>query len=172
MPNIHPMVALSGWSKLRQECPANPAKTARVRRFEKCLVAKPRADSSALNPNRAMRNGWRGMRRSGPRVSLANSCQLSAAGCIKFRHALPSSPSARSVAAKSRSRTTAVPSSSGCANGASPWIHSNPCSASGSVLKNGEPAAKGWTAEPKSCRNPGSVSGNVRVAPPGSDSAS
>ena len=39
-------------------------------------------------------------------------------------------------------------------------------------LKNGEPAANGYTAEPKSCRNPGSVSGNVRAAPPGSASAS
>jgi hypothetical protein len=57
MPNIHPIVALSGASKLRQECPANPANTARVRAFEKWRAAKPRADSSALNPNFDLRKG-------------------------------------------------------------------------------------------------------------------
>ena len=37
---------------------------------------------------------------------------------------------------------------------------------SGSVLKNGEPAASGWTAEQTSCRNPGKVSSAERALPP------
>jgi hypothetical protein len=57
MPNINPMVALKGRSKLRHEWPAKPAKTARVRGFLKWLRAKACADSSAVSPNRAIRNG-------------------------------------------------------------------------------------------------------------------
>ncbi len=39
-------------------------------------------------------------------------------------------------------------------------------------MKNGDPAASGCTADPKSCTNPGSVSGKLRHAPPGSACAS
>src|SRR5271165_6970585 len=66
----------------------------------------------------------------------------------------------------------AVPSSRGCANGASGWIHSRPYFCRGLLSKKGEPAASGWIAEPRSWRNPGSVTSSVRVAPPAVAAAS
>ncbi len=45
-------------------------------------------------------------------------------------------------------------------------IHSRPCDASGSVLKNGDATPIGKTAEQTSCINPGSVSAADRTPPP------
>src|SRR3954454_16789651 len=42
----------------------------------------------------------------------------------------------------------------------------SPCFSSGRVLKNGEPAASGWTAEQTSCKNPGNVNSAERAPPP------
>src|SRR6266540_3755972 len=67
---------------------------------------------------------------------------------------------------------TAVPSSSGCASGASGWIHSRPCSLRVRPLKNGDSAAMGWIAEQTSCTKPGSVSSAERAPPPISSFAS
>src|SRR5690606_9292923 len=41
-----------------------------------------------------------------------------------------------------------------------------PYLASGNVRKNGDATPIGWIAEPRSCRNPGSVSSAVRAPPP------
>ena len=107
------------------------------------------------------------MRSTGPSASSAKLSQCMAIGSTSFRHASPSTPNSLAAASRLRSKTTAVPSSSGWASGASPWIQFRPWSANGSDEKKGEPAARGWTAEPKSCRNPGRVRGRVRHAPPG-----
>src|SRR5688500_9446312 len=61
---------------------------------------------------------------------------------------------------------TAVPSSSGCASGASGWIHSSPCLSSGSPLKKGDMTASGWMAEQTSWTKPGSVRAAERAPPP------
>src|SRR5205814_6811935 len=46
------------------------------------------------------------------------------------------------------------------------WIQVRPNRSSGSVLKNGEPAASGWTAEQTSCTKPCRVSSAERAPPP------
>ena len=76
------------------------------------------------------------------------------------------SPRPAAVSASERSSTTAVPSSSGCASGAGGWIHSTPCSASGTERMNGEASRAGGSREQVSWRNPGSVSSSVRSPPP------
>src|SRR5690606_33058494 len=57
--------------------------------------------------------------------------------------------------------------SSGCAKGISGWTHSSPWSSSGSVRKNGDPMANGWTLAQTSCTHPASVSSSLRSPPPG-----
>jgi len=61
----------------------------------------------------------------------------------------------------------ARPPSSGWAN-ATLGVHSvTPRAARSMLVKNGEDAASGWTAEHTSCWNPGKVSSAVRQPPPG-----
>ena len=80
-----------------------------------------------------------------------------------FAVAVPDWPRSRSI---ERSSRTAVPSSSGCASGASGWTHSRPCAASGNCSKHGEHTARGCTAEQISWTNPGSVNSADRAPPP------
>ena len=65
-----------------------------------------------------------------------------------------------------------MPSSNGCASAAGGSIHSTPCSASGSVRKNGEATPSGWIAEQTSWTKPGSVSSAERAPPPTVSAAS
>src|SRR5438876_5433569 len=67
------------------------------------------------------------------------------------------------VASRSPSRTTAVPSSSGCADAAGGSTQSISRSSS---RKNGEPRPIGCTAEQRSWTKPGSVSSALLVPPP------
>src|SRR4051812_8266225 len=62
--------------------------------------------------------------------------------------------------------TAAGRSSNGCASIAGGSIHCTPWVASGTVRKNGDAAAMGWTAEQMSCRQPGRVNAAVRHPPP------
>src|SRR5215216_6378693 len=91
---------------------------------------------------------------------------------MSLSYARASGPRASAVASTERSRTAADPSSKGWASGAGGWIHSRPCSSSGSVRKNGEAYPRGCMAEPRSWTNPGSVSSAERVPPPTVSSAS
>src|SRR5687767_10961589 len=109
---------------------------------------------------------------TGRSTSVASRSQPETSGESRPRYAAPSAPSRAAVSSTERSRTTAVPSSSGCASGASGWIHSRPCLLSGSPLKNGDIAASGWIAEQTSCTKPGSVSSAERAPPPISSFAS
>jgi len=118
------------------------------------------AEGSACIPNLASRNGCRGHASRRRKMSCDNSGQRTANGSITLRHATPSSPNAACASSKFRSNRIAVPSSIGCASGVGEWIHSRP-------EKNGDPAAIGCIAEPKSWWKPGSVSSMVRAAPRG-----
>ena len=64
---------------------------------------------------------------------------------------------------------TAVPSSSGCAAGASGWTQPTGSSRS---RKNGDSRPSGWIAEHTSCVKPGSVSSSERMPPPTVSAAS
>src|SRR5215208_6802205 len=93
-------------------------------------------------------------------------------GSINLRYAPASGPRAAAVASTERSRTAADPSSKGWLSVVGGWIHSRPCSSSGSVRKNGEAYPRGCMAEPRSWTKPGSVSSQERVPPPTVSSAS
>src|SRR5262249_25786843 len=76
------------------------------------------------------------------------------------------------VVSSERETITAGPSSTGCASIAGGSTHSTPWAASGTVRKNGETTAIGWTAEQTSCRQPGRVSASDRQPPPTVSAAS
>ena len=59
-----------------------------------------------------------------------------------------------------------MPSSNGCANGASGWADASPCSASGSVFRNGEASASETTVAQTSWTEPGRVNSAERSPPP------
>lgn len=80
--------------------------------------------------------------------SRASVSHLPAYGATSLRYAPASrGPKEAAVSATERARTAAVPSSQGWAMGSSGWSHSSPYRFSGIVLKTGEPAPRGWTAE-------------------------
>src|SRR5579875_2819146 len=97
-----------------------PAETARVRWPVKRLRASDCAEARPEMPKVAMRSGWRGRRSGGAKRSAANCSQWRASGSTRLRQAFASGPRTASLVLKSRSMTTASPSSSGCASGASP----------------------------------------------------
>ena len=72
-----------------------------------------------------------------------------------------------SVTCRSRDRTPARPSSSGCTRSSSGHSHSSPNRSSPSVDRNGETTPVGWKAAQSSWSSPGRVSSDVRVPPPG-----
>ena len=91
----------------------------------------------------AISAGCRGTR-NGPSTDSNSSGRAN--GAISRRYACPSSPSAAAVAATDRDTITAVPSSSGCASGASGCTSSG----SGNSRRNGEASASAWTVEQRS----------------------
>jgi hypothetical protein len=143
----------------------------RARSASNRFWARARAERIALRPKRARAKGWRGGR-GGPSSEPTIRSQSRTIGPISFSYARPSVPSVRPVASTERSSTAADPSSKGWASGADGWIHSRPCSPSGSVLKNGEAYPRGCMAEPRSWTKPGSVTSAERVPPPTVSSAS
>src|SRR5688572_19029537 len=163
--NMRAKADVNGCSSGRNECAAHPATSARAA-SPRNDEARPRAERIAWRPKRARRNGCRGMCITGRSTSVASRSQPETSGESRPRYASPSAPSRSAVASTERSSMTAVPSSSGCASGASGWIHSRPCLFSGSPLKNGDIRASGWIAEQTSCTKPGSVSSAERAPPP------
>ena len=164
-PSTNPMAALKGDPSGSVECAAIPANKARARGPPKCDSASPRAGRIAAMPNLANSNGWRGSP-SGASTSWRSCGHASASGSNSARQASPSRPRFAAVRSIERSSRTAVPSSSGCASGASGCTHSSPCAASGNCSKHGEHTAKGCTAEQISWTNPGSVNSADRAPPP------
>ncbi len=165
MPSTKPNDALNGASSETIECAAIPPKRARARSPRKWARARPRADRMPCQPNRASGTERCGGRRGASMPSSSRS-QLAASGPMSFAYAGPSAPSPAAVSAIERWSRMAVPSSSGCARGASGWIHWRPKSPSGNDRKNGDATARGWMAEQISCTKPGSVSVPDRVPPP------
>jgi hypothetical protein len=154
------------------ECAAQPANNARARSPEKVRAARPVADRAAWRPKRARARGWEGSAVRGPRTAASSFGQSAARGSSSRRYASPSGPSSVAVVSRERSSTTAVPSSSGCASGASGWSSSRPWSASGRFRRTGDPGTNGWIDEQTSCTKPGRVSSAERVPPPNVSSAS
>src|SRR6266850_7154511 len=108
----------------------------------------------------------------GPSASRKTRSQRETSGAKMSRQASPSVPRRAAVASTERSRTTALPSSNGCASGASGWTQRSPNSDRRIELKNGDAAAIGWNAEHTSWTKPGRVSAAERVPPPISSFAS
>ena len=134
---------------------------------------KTLADGNPISPSRAIRKGCRGNSDTGRKTSGASCVQCSAKGPNSPRHCLPSWPRRRLGCRQDRapeSRQSHRQADGLPARTAESTPAHNRCS--GSVEKNGEASAIGCTADPKSCRNPGSVSGRVRAPPPGCGSAS
>ena len=174
MPNISPTVAVNGSSKLRKEWPAKPRKdSARARAQEVAPCETLRGLKRRQSESRHAQADDAECEAPGPRRVFGKILPMIDRGLqASRRHSLPSAPSARSgfaqitlqhdcgaVVERMRQRRFAM-------NPFQSMIRER------QRVKNGEPAANGCTAEPKSCRNPGSVSGKVRAAPPGSASAS
>ena len=170
-PRIKPNAALGGVPSGSVACADIPAKSPRARWPRNTRRANQVVAGRAARPKRARRRGWRGTFR-GPSVSCSVSCHRSTNGAMRCCHALASAPNWASILSTERSRSTAVPSSIGCAMGTGGWTHSRPCCCNGRRRKNGDAMPSGWTAEQTSCRKPGCVSGSVRAPPPGASFAS
>ena len=110
-------------------------------------------------------SGCRGIRSSCEPVksTTASRCELS--GRMTASQARASGPSPSAVRSMSRQAMPARPPSSGWAYETS-GVTQSMRSRSRNARKNGELSAAGWTAEPTSWRNPGSVSSAVRTPPP------
>ena len=94
----------------------------------------------------------------------------SLSGNIRFiaaSHPAPAVPSDAIVASTSRFKAIAVPSSNGCARTCEGLIHRKPSDSRSSSRIAGDAADIGTKAAQWSCRNPGRVSSEVLVAPPG-----
>ncbi len=149
---------------------------------EKRVGRKPGESALALSPRKQRRDSrWVGIAAGmpkrtsvgrstptgyGPSAIGASLSQSAADGPINLAQLGPSRPIDEAVSASERYSPTAVPSSNGCAAATCGWIHSTPNCSSGKLLRNGEPATRGWTAAQTSCRKPGSVSSAVRFPPP------
>ena len=124
------------------------------------------AGSSAGTPNAAVRRGGAAAR-SGPR-----NWSTRLVGVTRQRR--EDAPVAGGVGAErrsrssstERSRSTAGPSSSGCASGACGCTNSTRCGVAAKSAKNRDEVPNGSTVAPTSWWKPGSVSSAVRQAPP------
>ena len=135
IPSTRPKAAVSGRSSGSIACAASPAKSAArpLAAEQRAAPAWPRARPRAAR-SRAIASGWRGTRRTGPSSARASpsQCADQRSRTAAARRPRPA-PSSRAVSSTERSSTPAVPSSRGCARGSGGWIHSSPCSPSGTV---------------------------------------
>ena len=152
-------------SRGRNEWAALPAKSA-LALVPSSLARHPGGGAQSLEreprhqertPRRAERRGQHVVRQLVPR---------SDEGLMQPHPAVAPVPSPAAVASSERSRMAAEPSSSGCARGEEDGPTRGRTARSGSVRKNGEVSASGWTAEQTSWVKPGRVSSADRRPPP------